>query len=107
MQIASIRSRLFSSLLVVLLPLFGGGCTQEASNGTLTVRNESVTNRTYSILVNGALIGSIGPGESLSRSFAPGQYALVFMLANTSTPACSAAVATISKGREAILSCRG
>ena len=104
------RSRAVRSLLALLflsIPLLAISCTGSSKSSTKFVfKNESVTNQTYDVLIDGSRIGSISPGGDLTRTVNPGQYQVRFNFANGST-ACSTSNPQIASGEIITLTCRG
>ncbi len=95
-------------ILFLLAILFSGvllwvGCPGEkSSTGPVTpdcqkyntakiyFENRS-SNSTYDVILDGARIGSIGTGQSMSRTVAAGEHTILFRFANLSSIACSQA----------------
>ena len=105
------RSRLFAALLVAS-PLLGAcECDDNdapaASTTTVRFRNESVSNRTYDVIWDGARIVSLDAGRtSQAYQTSPGEHTLLFRFSNDGTPACSESTPNLAAGANRIYTCR-
>lgn len=81
------------------------------ANNTANIRfkNNSNTNRTYTVIWNGSTLATISPGSETEQfTVAAGvQHTLVFRFTNTSTNACTPSTPTLAQCAARILSCTG
>lgn len=98
------NSKLMFLVVIVCSGLFlWVGCpSEESSTGPVTpdcqkyntakiyFENRS-SNSTYDVILDGVRIGSIGTGQSMSRTVAAGEHTILFRFANLSSIACSQA----------------
>ena len=81
--------------------------TQHTANINFT--NQSVTNRTYDILVDGSRVTTLAPGQTSSNFVvtAAVQHIIQFNVSNTSTSACTPSLASLIECTTQGYTCRG
>lgn len=82
----------------------------EANNtAKIRFRNSSNSNRTYTVIWDGATLATVSPGsETQQFTVAAGvQHTLVFRFTNTSTNACTPSTPTLAQCAARIISCTG
>ncbi len=95
-------------IILLIIAFFFYGCPCLFNNwGTLNVKNNSKTNTTYDINLDGINYGTLSPGELRAINDAPaGDHLLIFYIHGTNNMACSPALVNIPKcGSSNVISC--
>jgi hypothetical protein len=77
---------------------------QENHKATMQFKNESGA-ATYDVVLDGAEIGTIGPGKSLTRDMAAGHHTFAFYFAGTSNMACNTSTPNLAQCDSHVFSC--
>lgn len=85
-----VRSRTHARLSAALLVtcLFATGCDELKGDPKATFRNESNSNSTYNILIDGTEVGAISPFQELTRKVSEGKHEFTWKFANSGGTAC-------------------
>jgi hypothetical protein len=112
LESAKLPKLLFMSLLMIMVMaglLFSSGCslTSSSCSGTGTIEFENhASHSSYDILLDGSLVGSIGPGQSMTRTVtAVVQHTVLFRFSNTNQNACSEAQESVIECHTNTISC--
>ena len=79
-------------------------CEKDAT-GTLVIQNQSATNTTYNVVVDGSSEGSVNPGNEESFDLPSGAHSVQILNASDNTEACTTTSVSIVECEKSILSC--
>ena len=89
--------------------LFSSGCsvpTDCNARGTGDIKFENhASHSTYDIIVDGSMVGSIAPGQSITQTENVGPHTILYRFSNTNQNACAESQESVIKCTVVTLSC--